>query len=124
MILTGKAKADFEIWLLKDGNEVINDGTIEYDLYYMCKYMIPQNMVFYKIIEWFDSVGYHIGIEPHIGGGADVYYAKIVYRMDNFIDTWLDVENTIYSPIELHFESRKEATKQAIIKANELYNGI
>ena len=74
------------------------------------------------IIEWLDSVGYHIGIEPHIGGGADVYYAKVIYRMPNFIDTWEDVKNTHYSPEELYFSTRQQATEKAIERAVELFN--
>jgi len=66
-------------------------------------------------------VGLYINIDPHIGGGTDVYFAKVIYRMqDNFIDTWTDVLNQNGEPE--YFGNRNEATEQAIIKANEIYN--
>ena len=105
-ILTGKAKSDFEKWLLTDGYEVIENGTIEYDLYYMCKYMIPQNMVYAKIIEWLDSVGIYVEV-----GYLHAY--KEWYR---------DVSTETGSCYIRGWETRQEATKAAIEKANELYN--
>lgn len=109
MLLTGKCKEDFLKWSILNRSIIVD---------------YHENHIISDIIEWFDSVGIYIGIEPYIGGGEDVYYAKIVYRMmtNNFIDTWVDVENTMYSPIELYFSNRREATKQAIIKASQIYN--
>lgn len=121
MILTGRAKEDFLKWFDNYSQEHHHKEWLENDLY-LDEVYLPSTILHALIIEWFDSVGYHIGIDPHIGGGVDVYYAKIVYRMPNFIDTWVYVENTMYNPIELHFESRQQATKQAILKANEIYN--
>lgn len=122
MKITGKAGVDFYSWLLNEGNEIIKNGSIEYDFYYMCKYMLPENMVCAKIVEWLDTVGLHISVEPHIGGGADVYYAKVIYMMENFIDTWCNIENKEYQPSVFYFDNRHEATKQAINKAIEIYN--
>lgn len=73
------------------------------------------------LIDWLDSEELYIMIEPHIGGGADVYYAKVIYRMqDNFIDTWSDVLNEQGEPE--YFSTRHQATQEAIKKAVYLYN--
>lgn len=58
------------------------------------------------IIDWLDSVG---------------VYISIGYRLD--YDHWtLKVETLTGSDYERGYLSRHEATKQAIIKANEIYN--
>lgn len=122
MILTGKAKEDFEKWLLTDGNEIIKNGTIEYDLYYMCKYMIPQNMVNSKIIDWFDSVGIYINVSPNYLDHDRKYSEGDFKSVINFKN------GTSTKSVDYPFEyvlkpcTRHQATEQAIIKANEIYN--
>lgn len=107
-LLTGKALADFNMWLLKQGNETIVNGSIEYDLYYMCKYMIPESMVCAKVIEWLDIVGIYVFIEPSIPIGWE--------KPDCFIFRVNSETN------RNKFKDRSEATKQAIIHANKIYN--
>lgn len=110
MKITGKAKVDFEHWLLREGNEIIKDGSIEYDLYYMCKYMIPENMVCAKIIEWLDSVGIYI----EVGAICIDGHAQYDYNIQ---------ENNTLNGMNGHtFATRHEATQQAINKAIEIYN--
>lgn len=108
MILTGEAKEAFEKWLLTHGNEVIKNGTVEYDLYYMCKYMIPENMVCAKIIEWLDSVSIYVYVEPSIPIGwenPDCFIFKVGTDTNR-----------------LKFPNRQQATEKAIEKAIEIYN--
>lgn len=115
MILTGRAEAHFWYWI---------DNSKRYNSVFrqLIRRWKDHVLIHGLIVEWLDGVGYHVTIQPHIGGGADVYYAKVIYRDSNFIDTWDDVENTDYNPTELYFSTRQEATKQAILKANHIYN--
>ena len=99
MILTGKAKEDFKEWKVNNKNL----STIEVlDFEHLSK--TSQNAL---IIDFFDSVG---------------IYCVSNY---NFINTnWsYSVKNadTILSR-GCNYKTRKEATEQAIIKANEIYN--
>lgn len=128
MILTGKAKEDFEKWYFE--NQCQSNISFEelmphhkLDIYGWL-YSQSDTMVNAFVIDWLDTVGFHVMVEPHIGGGADVYFAKVIYRRaDNFIDTWVDIQNDAYSdPDDNHFSSRQEATKAAIEKANSIYN--
>lgn len=102
MILQDKAKEDFRkwvkendypvsLWALEDG---LIDKTVEYAL----------------IIEWLDSVGIHIGSQPH--------------HEESAIGMFLSYIVTKEKSIRLgdYFNSRQEATKAAIEKANEIYN--
>lgn len=73
-----------------------------------------------EIIEWLDTIGMYISIDPHLGGGNPVFYPSVEFRDDEFIDafeypTW-DDGSQYYTP------SRQEATTAAITKANEIYN--
>lgn len=110
MKITGNAEVDFYYWLLKEGNEIIKNGSIEYDLYYMFKYMIPENMVCTKIIEWLDSVGIYI----EVGAICIDGHAQYDYNIQ---------ENNTLNGMDCHtFSTRHEATQQAINKAIEIYN--
>lgn len=98
MILTGKAKINFLIWLGKQGVSGVDICNFEMwhfdDLSYSSQYAI--------IIEWLDNVG--------------------IYAV---INHWIYVGRWSYNVGHHHintFTSRQEATKQAILKANELYN--
>lgn len=108
MELTGKAKEAFEKWLLTDGNVTISNGKKEFDLYYMCKYMIPENMVCAKIIEWLDSVGIYVYIEPSIPIGWE--------EPDCFIFRVGTETN------RSKYKDRQQATEKAIERAIEIYN--
>lgn len=120
MILTGKAKEDFYNWLflfqetifkgrfLGDEQDVLDEFDI---LPLTCKNTL--------IIEWFDSVGILINTPP--------YYDSMLGYNRGF-ESIVIVEKTgdiyeLYDDNDV-FDYRKEATKQAIIKANEIYNNL
>lgn len=96
MILTGKAKIDFEKW-------VSNEGLHEEVIY--------KSVINSLIIDWLDSLGIHveIGVYPSLSHNG-YYYTASVYGT---IGDWEG--NTMYN-------ARQEATKSAIEKANELHN--
>jgi len=95
-MLTDKAKEDFEIWLLKERNQTIVDTDREYDLYYLYKYMLPNDLKQVLIIEWFDSV-------------ESLSFQEIL--LESYKDNYL-----MY-PLNSIF-------KEAIKKANENYNKL
>jgi hypothetical protein len=105
MILTDKCKEEFELWLLKQRNEIIKDGDIEYDFYYLYKYILPNDLKYALIIEFFDSVGIYITTERNF-----------------FFDDWACKITGHYK--EKYFRTRSEATQSAITKANEIFNNL
>lgn len=115
MILTGKAKEEFLKWNYEDDFGYIDieprSLTVHFDDLY-------DNLQYALIIEWFDSVGIFIHIEPYLGGGKECFYCKVIYRNELFLDQMEEINNGEY------LENRQEATKQAIIKANEIYNKL
>ena len=93
MILTGKAKLDFEKWL--DKQNVAPYKVMFYD--------IPIVVQIAYLIEWFDSVGIIITSDYfELNKG---FYSEI-----------LDSNFAIVKP------TRQEALTEAIKKANEIYN--
>ena len=102
MILTGKTKEDFEIWL--HSNDVLIKEGIYDDTYLTDVFdKLPLNLQYASIIEWFDSVG-------------------IIITSDYF-----ELNKGFYSEIlnenfEIVKPTRQEALAEAIKKANEIYN--
>lgn len=99
MILTRKAKEDFLHWNhhVKDDKHS-NSARLGFA-------ELNENLQNTIITEWFDSVGILIKIDPDIYSYTGLsFYASV---NDELIDK-------LYS--------RHEATKQEIIKANEIYN--
>ena len=92
MILTDKAKEDFKEWVFE--NYYFQDLNVLY----------PLHLVDTLIIEWFDSIGIYIGVYPN---NMSSYLS---FEM-SINDDWIGEELT-----------RQEATQEAIIKANDLYN--
>ena len=92
MILNGKAKEDFKEWVFE--NYYFQDLNVLY----------PLHLVDTLIIEWFDSIGIYIGVYPN---NMSSYLS---FEM-SINDDWIGEELT-----------RQEATQEAIIKANDLYN--
>ena len=93
MILTGKALEHYKIWFDKYYND--------YWTYYQSKPTILNAL----IINWFDSVGIYVN--------AELDYLHIV---------WFPTINNDWNFEEREFEKRQEAIKEAIKKANEIYN--
>lgn len=128
MILTGKAKEDFEKWTQNTHDDCGNGQTgkrlfyIEsIDDYKFIKtehyiHNIGDSMLHALIIEWFDSVGIYITIEG-------VFDRMLGYHRGYEVHIYQDGKQ----PISLFdnedvFNIRQEAAKQAIIKANQVYN--
>lgn len=111
MILTGKAKADFEKWSCNNHNEqgkrlfyIEQEDNYKFINTEHYIHNISESVLYALIIDWFDSVGIRITVS---------YW--------DHTDKWQDV---VLGLINGRFEhnSRQEATKQAILKANEIYN--
>ena len=94
MILTGKAYNDFYNWL-----------KYNYYQYYLSAHgNNPDSCNNSLIIEWFDSVGIYINIS----------YELFSYK-------WNILGDRSYYDLK-KYPTRQESTKQAIIKANDIYN--
>lgn len=106
-LLNGKAKELFEKWLLKERNEKIIDGKIEYDLFYIFKYLLPEICQNALIIEFLDSVGIYVEINYGQISQSWIYNIKL-YSINNCTESF--------------FASRQQATVEAIKKAVELIN--
>lgn len=95
MILTDKAKEDFKEWVFE--NYYFQDLNVLY----------PLHLIDTLIIEFFDSVGIYI----------EIHYSRILG------DKFLCIVNTEANyNLTSYQDSRQQATEQAIIKANEIYN--
>lgn len=101
MILTNKAKEDFLSWY-GTGENYFNTTISE----------IEQNA---NIIEWFDEVEIYISILP--------YYMQHEKYNIGFEPTifWYGLEETLYNDNDV-FETRQDATVEAIKRANNIYN--
>ena len=95
--LSESAKIDFEDWLLKTRNQSIKDGDIEYDLYYMSMYMLPDTCVNALIIEFLDT------------------------KLFQGISLW-EHSFSFYYKHKIESQSFNDVCIQAIEKANEIYN--
>ena len=114
MILTGKAKEDFEKWLKKQSFSNFNNYT---------KYIIIHNKVYTDlnelfinalIIEWFDTVG--IFILPELVNISTMFFTITIFHNEYRTETGKTMTELS------NFKSRQEVTIEAIKKANELYN--
>ena len=107
MILTGKAKESFIDYLDKTNQIKIEKGIL--NLHWQD---LPEKFKNALIIEWFDSVGIYISINY-----VDFYDE---FRNNTGFETY--VTNKGLSVKFRSVSSRQEAIKQAIKKANEIYN--
>lgn len=99
MILTGRALEDFTKW----------NGDRQFDMMLPFEYPIYLNAL---IIEWFDSIGIYISIN-YVS-----FYDEL--RNDKGFEAY--VTNNGLSVKFRSLKNRKAAAKQAIIKANDIYN--
>ena len=103
MILTGKAKEDFYKYI----------NIEDYKLFdYVRKKYANEIVLNALIIEWFDSVGIYISIN----------YVDFYDELRNNTGFETYVTNKGLSIKFRSVSSRQEAIKQAIKKANEIYN--
>lgn len=96
MILTGKSEESFLHWYTEKYSE--------YNLSYKDELHLNS-----MIIDWFDSVGIYIDI--------DVSTVTNIVMFSYFIS-----HKEYFRSTEEYWKTRSEATKAAIIKANEIYN--
>lgn len=113
MILNGKAKLDFKEWKVNNKNL----STIEV-LGFNLLSEVSQNAL---IIEWFDSVG--IFIEVSVDQITDknkcvpnCFYSSAIFHVKHRTN-----EGRTLTQLNTNI-SRQQATEQAIIKANDIYN--
>lgn len=99
-MLTGKCKEDFEKWLI---TEKPLDAHVEpTSLYYL-----PFSMQYGVYVDFFDSVNVELVVYVEVFDDREFYWTVIEDGKDN-VDGWAD--------------TRTEARKKAIKKANEIYN--
>lgn len=114
MMLTGKAKEDFYYYVFNNIKEqLFGDLQDVYDYIYS----LPISCKNALIIEWFDSVG--IYTDAQMVSGFDFENNKVhspVWFMNVFSE-----DDCCTDDVEV-YPSRREATKQAIKKANQIYN--
>lgn len=110
MILTGKAKRRFLKWLKTRVNSILHEID-KIDFWFSLQ---DESFKLSLIVEWLESVGIFI----------DSLHS---YSFDDTLEYCVKVNNIYIThgiknkPIN-RFKSRQEATKQAIFKANEIYN--
>lgn len=104
MILTGKCLEDFEKWLSNHKEVIIDDEGMEYDLYYIFMYLMNETAKNALIIDFFDSLKIYIFIDFI----NDEWYAILCGA---------EVSDT-------YFNSRLEATNEAIKRVNNIYNEV
>lgn len=108
-MLTGKCKEDFEKWIISE-------------IYYLGKETLSDLFMNALYIEFFDSVGFHIKIYPHLGAGQIVYYPSFIYLDERHFE---NERNVVFDNGELYYTtSRLDAKNEAIKKANEIYNHL
>ena len=119
MILTEKAKEDFENYVLN--KKLGHDSEVLISVYNQERLFINYNNVKETllnalIIEWFDSVGIYINTT------YEEYEDIQVKNLPVKIKTWSVWIKWINELLLEGFSSRQEALTEAIKKANEIYN--
>jgi len=112
-MLTDKAKIDFEIYLKSNYNYLLyrfeNSKTYLYDLLLADHIKKTDVLLNSVIIEWFESIGFHIGRDM-----IDKYWVDNSAHNENKAK---ENEDWTYDSI-----SDLKSISEAIQKANELYN--
>lgn len=106
MILTGKAKDDFNKWKI----ECKRLSSVEVLEFRFLSNVVQNSM----IIEWLDSVGIYIEVacSPTLEVGV------IRCNFNSYVSGQIVINNHPFGWVN----SRAETTEQAIITANEIYN--
>lgn len=104
-MLTDKALTDFNKWLENNYDLIIKDvcnlSDFKNCLPWVCEYAL--------MVEWFDTVGINVNVTPVIyrnWGAVKFLHGIIAYKNNTY-----DAQS-----------NRQEATKQALIMANGIYN--
>lgn len=115
MILTGKAKEDFEKYVSYKYGEGDKELKMMRGMYLNA-----------LIIDFFDSVGFIITILEESFNNVDIDFDFWTPEFMYQIKTYIELDNRLNYYIQNdsidNFKHRKIATEQAIIKANEIYN--
>ena len=126
MKFTGENKKRFEKWWGENkesptfsmDNDVLGRFYPDFELEWFSK--LPDSMKWGVQVDYVDSIGGFIHIEPHLGGGAPVFYLTITWRNKDFIDEFwsprLDNMEIAY------YNTREEAMDSALSKFDELEN--
>lgn len=112
-MLTGKAKSDFEKWYWNDWLTGSDRDYHEKDEVIENSWKAEKLFLFPLIIEWLDSVGIYVDVE---------FFRKDIKDEAKFVSGTTDCKNG-FRTLGKEFNSRQQATEQAIIRANEIYNG-
>ena len=119
MELTGKCKQDFEKWFIENdkGNPLKSWVSEDLGLIYLQSswYHLPQSMQYGVYVDFFDSVGIRINVEP---------FEVLVADKEGFRYWWTMYRGSkiLQSNLPLGHLTRQEARIKAIEKANEIYN--
>lgn len=114
MILTGKAKDDFEKWYFENhcSSSLKFDELLPHHREEIFGWLYTKAgdiVLFSFILDWLDSVSIHVGVFPYLelmkgGKNANVFRVYLCYSLHS---VWAN---------------RQEATRAAIESANEIYN--
>jgi hypothetical protein len=108
MGLTGKAKEDFEKWLIEKEDESTFYTALLLELDYN-NGEIPFEMAYGVYVDFFDSVGIHL-MSYNLKGDKNRYCSEIELAKDRAF-------------FSKHYkDTRAEARQKAIEKASEIYN--
>lgn len=114
--MKGQAKKDFEKWYIKTECQDItrNEYSSELDIFWN---VLTKSMQYGVIVDWFDSVGINISIEP--------YWCVCKLTMDVPQDVTFDM--MVFSDSEnggeySNHKTRTQARQKAIEQANKIYN--
>jgi len=118
-MVTNKNKEQFEEWFTDNyDSEFMPDDKFSRYIWFIKQPFEMQIGVYEK---YYDSLGYHIYIESYLGGGQNVFYPEIIWRMDNHVDTfWKPKYDNLIE--YLCFIDRNEAYVEAFKKADACVN--
>ena len=105
--LTGKVREAFKKWFDEYSQKHHQKEWLDNDLY-LDEVYLPDELMNALIIEWLDSVGIYVSVEPSIPIGWE--------KPDCFIFRVCTDTN------RLKFPTRQQATERAIERAVELFN--
>ena len=106
MILNGKAKEDFFTWI---NRYIPNKESFECEMNINDLYFKTSTELNALIIEWLDSVGIYVSTQVMQTPVSHKVYFECLIRSDR-------------TKVSDFYTTRQEATEQAIITANEIYN--
>jgi len=121
-MLKGKAKEDFEKWVYKNVKHYITKkpkfgvNTMEFE-FNSEFYILPFSMQYGVLVDWFDSVGINISIEPYwcVCKITTEINQEVTFDMMVFSDSQCDYDYSNHA-------TRPQARQKAIEQAIEIYN--